>query len=742
MQHGSTRLHLRPVLRSSITLTVLIGVFLSCVLLASHYLDRQFEQAHWQAEQIETVSSITAEITGYFQQALSDLLLIASDKSKFANTSQSNAELIDHFSRLATISRSYYQLRFLDLSGQEIARVNFDGTKPTVVRGEELQDKSTRPYFQQSIGLNAGEVYVSRFDLNIEHQSIELPIRPVVRIATPVFNPAGEKTGIVIFNFLGDKLLGPLTFHDQNNDSKLYLVNHEGYYLYSDQPEQNWGFMYPGRPSFAQQFSEWEALSAKMSGQLVSNTGLFTFSTVNRLENIYQLSLHSFKAAHHVKLALDEPPWRIVSYVPEQTLYAATERRFNYGILVVTLLLLAAFPITYAWANSREKLKALGELQRLYAQAMEQNSDLIYITDANGLILHANKATQECTGYSESEIVGQHPSLFKSGMQSEAMYENLWKTVKSGSTFKGLFINKRKDGEMFYELKTITPMLDEHGEITHFVSTGVDVSKLQESRLKEMVLASNLASGISHHFGNMLCGILGYISLAEVPGIHSGVRAQHIHNARLATEKATKLLEEIRTSAGDSALSHQPLDISRLLKRIIAEDKKHQTPTIEFITNISSETPNILGNQQYLKKAIEALLKNAREAVGQLGTIKLTAALSEHTHQHCSCCDYPLDGEFVEISVSDNGAGIAPENMQFIWDPFYSTKESRLLVGETPGLGLTKVRSIVHNHNGHIIVDTDNEHYTTIRLLFPPAPHLVETLQTEPGEKETEAFPA
>jgi diguanylate cyclase (GGDEF)-like protein/PAS domain S-box-containing protein len=120
---------------------------------------------------------------------------------------------------------------------------------------------------------------------------------------------------------------------------------------------------------------------------------------------------------------------------------------------------------------------------RKLSLALEQADDVVVITDRNGLIEYVNAAFERITGYSREEALGNKPSLLKSGRLSPAFYENLWQTICSGGIFREVIINRRKSGELYYEEKTITPLKTPEGLISHFVSTGKDIT--DHTRLQE-----------------------------------------------------------------------------------------------------------------------------------------------------------------------------------------------------------------------------------------------------------------
>lgn len=114
---------------------------------------------------------------------------------------------------------------------------------------------------------------------------------------------------------------------------------------------------------------------------------------------------------------------------------------------------------------------------RQLASVVEQTADSVVITDRNGTIQYVNPAYVTITGYSQAEAIGKKPNIVKSGMQNSAFYQKLWDSILGGEVFRGIMVNRRKDGELYYEEKTISPVKDEKGDITYFVSTGKDITQ-------------------------------------------------------------------------------------------------------------------------------------------------------------------------------------------------------------------------------------------------------------------------
>ncbi|MCG8489723.1 MAG: EAL domain-containing protein [Chromatiales bacterium] len=126
--------------------------------------------------------------------------------------------------------------------------------------------------------------------------------------------------------------------------------------------------------------------------------------------------------------------------------------------------------------------------RRILSQALEQTADLVMITDVNGKIEYVNHAFESCTGFGLNEVLGQQPSVLRSGKHNKSFYCNLWDTIRRGEVFRGVIENRRKDNSIYYEEKTITPLINDEGVITNYVSTGRDVSEnmLVQKRLRHL----------------------------------------------------------------------------------------------------------------------------------------------------------------------------------------------------------------------------------------------------------------
>ncbi|NOX36079.1 MAG: PAS domain S-box protein [Calditrichaeota bacterium] len=133
-----------------------------------------------------------------------------------------------------------------------------------------------------------------------------------------------------------------------------------------------------------------------------------------------------------------------------------------------------------------ERIQTAEEMKRLYS-AIQQTDDHIFITDRNGVIEYVNPSVEKCTGYRREELIGKTPAIFNSGRHPEEFFKKMWDEILAGHTYSAVFVNRKKNGELYFEEKTITPIRNSRGEITHFVSTGRDITERirAEEKLKE-----------------------------------------------------------------------------------------------------------------------------------------------------------------------------------------------------------------------------------------------------------------
>jgi PAS domain S-box-containing protein len=262
----------------------------------------------------------------------------------------------------------YDQIRYLDGTGMEIMRINYNNGAPSVVPDEMLQPKGKRYYFTDTINLGKGEIYVSPFDLNFEHGEIEMPVKPMIRFATPVFDHKGIKRGIVILNYLGEDLINGLRKKLIESHGQPMLLNSEGYWLLGPESEKEWGFMHNNEATFGKDFpNAWEQITGKESGQFNNKKGLFTFITIYPVMEGWKSSTGSPEAFMPSAKQLDARAcfWKAVSHVPAETLKALTMPVARNLMVMCSIVFLVLAIVS--WYLSQLSLKRAREKETLLA---------------------------------------------------------------------------------------------------------------------------------------------------------------------------------------------------------------------------------------------------------------------------------------------------------------------------------------------------------------------------------------
>jgi len=239
---------------------------------------------------------------------------------------QSQRELAKQFLVLSQQKQTLDHIRILDTTGQERVRVNFNQGNPAIVPDRDLQNQANRYWFKETLALQLGEVFISPMDLNIDQGKIERPFKPMIRFATPLFVD-GKIQGMVVFNYLAQDLLQYLDPEKTTTIGNALLINAEGYWLKGMEPDDEWGFMFDDRKNrtFAKDFSEpWQNISTHKTGQFQAPDGLFSFTTLYPLKEIWNANARTgtSQRADSSNDTADASSyhWKLISFVPNAAL--------------------------------------------------------------------------------------------------------------------------------------------------------------------------------------------------------------------------------------------------------------------------------------------------------------------------------------------------------------------------------------------------------------------------------------
>ncbi len=294
------------------------------------------------------------EISNKLVDIVSDLLFLSRKRDLKDYLDSNDPDILRdieaEYQVLAFYKKKYDQIRYIDASGQEIIRINYNNAAPLVVEKNALQNKAGRYYFHDAFQLNAGAVFVSPLDLNVENGKIERPFKPVIRIGTPVFDREKRKRGIVLLNYFGQELFDAISQTSAHLEGSAMLLNNQGYWLFNDDAEKEWGFMLPERKAenFAEIYpEEWQQILRQKTGQIETSHGLFTFAMIQLLcsTEISESEHGPVASSPPIAAQLDNCSWVLVAHVSPEILQKhirPLQRRFSLfgsGLLAFIALL-------------------------------------------------------------------------------------------------------------------------------------------------------------------------------------------------------------------------------------------------------------------------------------------------------------------------------------------------------------------------------------------------------------------
>ncbi|PYX49722.1 MAG: hypothetical protein DMG79_07850 [Acidobacteria bacterium] len=388
----------------------------------------------------------------------------------------------------------------------------------------------------------------------------------------------------------------------------------------------------------------------------------------------------------------------------------------------------------------REQQTAEESLRKL-SRAVEQSADTVMVTNHHGIIEYVNPAFETLTGYKREDVYGKTPRILKSGQQGPEIYKEMWNTMLAGNAYRGILVNRKKNGELYYLEESICPVRDGEGHITHFIANGRDLTermRMQAHLLQaqKMDAIGNLAGGIAHDFNNLLTIITSYaeLSLDAVP--HDSPLESKIQEILLAARRAAELTRQLLGFSRKQPQALRVADLNQVITRIANTLPRLIGEDIQFTFNRGEGLGAVRVDPLQIEQILMNLASNARDAMPQGGHLRIETSDErlDDAYVQCKKAVIPI-GRYALITVSDDGAGIPTEHLPHIFEPFYTTKPS----GKGTGLGLATVYGIVKQNKGYIWAYSEAAMGTVFKIYLPCVAG-VDSAKTNENFK-TEAMP-
>ncbi len=367
-----------------------------------------------------------------------------------------------------------------------------------------------------------------------------------------------------------------------------------------------------------------------------------------------------------------------------------------------------------------EKEKALEQIH-LLSTAVEKSPLYIVITDINGNIEYVNPKFTVQTGYSFEEVKGRNMRILQSGKQNKEFYREMWDTILSGKDWSGEMINKKKNGELYWENASIASIADDEGNITHFIGIKEDITekkKINEELIKAKEkaeesdrLKSAFLANMSHEIRTPMNGILGFTGLLKEPHLADDEKNQYIDIIGKSTNRLLNTLNDIidisKIEAGQVEVKLSVVNVSRKMLDVIeffSHEAQQKGLKLNYIPGNLTEDFMVKTDEIKLESILSNLIKNAIKYTLK-GSIIIGAEYK--------------DNSFLEFYVKDTGIGIPQERMEAIFSRFEQADIEDKMAFQGSGLGLAITKSYVEMLGGTITVQSTVDVGTTFTVKIP-----------------------
>ena len=393
--------------------------------------------------------------------------------------------------------------------------------------------------------------------------------------------------------------------------------------------------------------------------------------------------------------------------------------------------------ITRDMTDKRKAQQALIEAEQRFRILVQGVTDYaIFMLDPDGVVTNWNAGAQRIKGYTPEEIVGEHFSRFYTPEDAEAgVPKRAIETAREAGRYEAEGWRVRKDGTRFWASVVLDAIRDDDGKLIGFAKITRDMTEKREAQLRleesreqlfrsqKMEALGQLTGGLAHDFNNLLTAILGACELG-LRNINDSEKVKRmLEGVRGSAQRGAGLTKQLLAFARAQPLEIRQIDLRQFFSDVATLVRPSLRSDIEVVTEISDQLWPVDADAGALELAILNLAFNARDAMKDGGSLKISA--------HNEVLDGQPDGlkgEHVVLRVSDNGPGMSKEVMERVFEPFFTTKS----FGEGTGLGLSQVFGFAKQIGGAVTVESELGKGAAFTI-YLPASHRAEASQATRG---------
>ncbi|MCW9047564.1 MAG: ATP-binding protein [Gammaproteobacteria bacterium] len=699
-------------LRRFLVISLPSTLFIILLAVAYYKSETQTAMARLQAASTQQLESGFSKLSVHIDSISTDLRYLVSSPNMqrvfSSDVSEGSLEnLAENWSVFAHSKQYFDQLRWIDEKGLERLRVNYRNGQASRTEQNSLQDKSQRYYFRSSMQMQSGEIYTSRFDLNIENDVVEKPFKPVIRFASPVFDSAGQRRGVIVLNYLGENFLGDLRRSGEQRG--VWMLNAQGDWLLADRSEDEWGFMFGDTAArFSVRYPDvWQKIKQQSHGFIQDDNGFWGYRTVQVTEAIDSKNIETQKT--QISSLNDEARTWYMIYFQGFDDEAADIIELRDTLVLTVLALIILLLLTTVWIV---RVQSQGRSDREKAYIIGKRLSLV--NEVSGIGTWELDLRSEYLIWDEmmyklfmEENSNKQPLEVIKAVVSEADVKRIIKRINdsacSGEPMSVEFPLTRELEVHYIQLDAVV-MSEFSNNALKMVGTCRDIT-MQKMAEEELLLAAqaktDFLANMSHEIRTPMNGVLGITDLL----LNTELSPEQLHLTKTIKSSGKALLSIIndildfsKIESGVISLEENDFDLYVLLSEIAttyslsAEDKG-----LELICPANPiEHQWLVGDVVRIRQGLTNLVGNAIKFT-ECGEVSVYVEVMDEAENTVS----------IRCSVKDSGIGLSKNQQLNLFDRFTQADSSTTRKYGGTGLGLAITKQIIELMGGQLKVESE-----------------------------------